>query len=58
MPVQVQFAIRHMIKEAILQYLLKRYIAELTSCMGGIPSIEQSDEGHPVVRIIAIKKGV
>jgi len=58
MPVNIQFEIRNMVKEAILEYLLKRYIAGLTECVGGMPSIEPSPEGRPTVRIIAIKKGL
>jgi len=33
---------------------LKRYIAQLIECSGGIPQISDN-EGKPVVKIIAIK---
>lgn len=58
MPVDIQFQIRQMIKDAILQYLLRKYITDLTECQGGIPSIEPNEMGRPQVRIIAIRKGV
>ena len=54
MPADLQFQIRDMVKNAILEYLLKRYISNLVACQGGLPSIEE-DAGHPRVRIIAIK---
>lgn len=54
MPADLQLQIREMIKNAILEYLLKRYIANLVACQGGLPSIEE-DAGRPKVKIIAIK---
>ena len=57
-PIDVRAGIREMIKNAILEYLMKRYINELTECRGGLPSIESADDGRPVVRIIAVKKGI
>ena len=54
MPADLQFQIREMIKNAILEYLLKRYIANLVACQGGLPMIEEGID-HPKVKIIAIK---
>lgn len=58
MPFDIQTQIREMVKEAILEYLLKKYISDLTECAGGIPDIISGISGKPQVRIIAIKKGI
>ncbi|SFZ98221.1 hypothetical protein MNB_SV-5-1758 [hydrothermal vent metagenome] len=58
LPIEIRTEIREMIKNAVLEYLMKRYINELTECRGGLPSIEPAEDGRPVVRIIAVKKGV
>ena len=58
MPLEIQIMIRDMVKEAVLQFLLRKYIADLMECHGGFPMIEADPHipTRPVVRVIAIKK--
>ncbi len=58
LPIEIQQEIRELIKNALLQYLLKKYIKDLMVCHGGLPSIEQTqdeDEPRTIVRVIKIK---
>ena len=54
LPLDIQAELKELIKNALLEYLLKRYIASLLACHGGLPTIDEENE-RPVVRIIRIR---
>jgi len=58
LPLEIQAQIREMIKNAVLEYLMKRYIRSLVECRGGLPMIGEAPDvpGKAIVRIVAIKK--
>lgn len=54
LPLEIQAELKELIKNALLEYLLKRYIRALLMCHGGLPVIDEEDN-KPVVRVIRIR---